>query len=104
MPDNDTPISFPAFIMQAKFQPGSSRHHFVENALRDIWSSVDHAHVFRVEFDDETATWEAMWILAPAHYWEAFLESIHQESVEDVENMLEGVEALLAEQPEPEND
>jgi hypothetical protein len=92
MPNPEDPITFPQYVMQTMFQPGENKQHLVETVLRNIWVRGDHAHVFLIEFQDSSGTFEGVWIAMPEAEWDEFLRSQEAEIDQAINSTIEALE------------
>ena len=86
-------VTITQYIMMTMFEPGENKQHLVETVIRNLWSRSEHAHVFHVEFVDESGTFEAVWLGMQPSTWSEWLRNQEIELSKAIESAIEALEA-----------
>lgn len=90
--DDETPITFPAYVMETMFEPGDNPQHMVETVIANLWRSTPLcAHVFDVMFIPNTGTWECAWTTMTKPLWEMWLRGVEHLSRAEFDRTVEQI-------------
>lgn len=98
--DDELWMTLPGYIIKHHVRPGNDPRHLVEHVLARLWSIEGCRHPFELVWSVDDAQFVAAWVSAPGSYWKSFLEEAFGTEAEAAQEMIAGLEAMLAEQPE----
>lgn len=105
MTDNEElDMSLPGYIGKHLVRPGQDPRHLIEHILTRLWSMPGCWHSFELLWSIDSAQFVAGWVVAPESYWRGFLENAFGAEAENVEEMIAGLEEMLAAQPDKDDD